>query len=109
MLSQAGGPHLSQLFSPMSSGWQWHAISWFAGLHAPHAVFRRLPAGRHAHTEKCADASVSIFTRNVGHYFHEPLVLCRVFSGRHIAPGGALDDEEFFVVEASWVAGSPGV
>ena len=43
---------------------------------------------------------VSFFTRNFGHYFYEPLV-CRVFSSRHIALGGALDDEEFFVVEGS--------
>ena len=43
---------------------------------------------------------VSIFTRNFGHYFYEPLV-CRVFSSRHIALGGALDDEEFFIIEGS--------
>ena len=55
---------------------------------------RRLPAGRHAHAEKCADASGELFTRNVWHYFYEPLVLCRVFSSRHIALGGALDGEE---------------
>ena len=53
---------------------------------------------------------VSIFTRNFGHYFYEPLVLCRVFSSRHISPGGALDDEESFVVEGlGEVAGSYGV
>ena len=44
---------------------------------------------------------VSIFTWNFVHYFYEPLEFCRVFSSRHIAPGGALDDEEFFVVEGS--------
>ena len=43
---------------------------------------------------------VSFFTRNFGHYFYEPLV-CRVFSSRQTPPGGALDDEEFFVVEGS--------
>ena len=43
---------------------------------------------------------VSIFTMNFGHYFYEPLV-CRVFSSRHIALGGALDDEEFFIIEGS--------
>ena len=60
---------------------------------------RRLPAGRHAHAEKCAD------------YFYEPLVLCRVSSSRHVAPGdffGALDDEEFFVVEGSGGGGVAG-
>ena len=46
---------------------------------------------------------VSFFTRNFGHYFYE-LFVCRVFSSRHIALGGALDDEEFFVVEG-WGGG----
>ena len=50
---------------------------------------------------------VSFFTRTFGHYFHEPLV-CRVFSSRDIAPGGAVDDEEFFVVEGSGVGGVAG-
>ena len=50
---------------------------------------------------------VSIFTRNFGHYFYEPLV-CRVFSSRHIALGEALDDEEFFVVEGSGGGGVAG-
>ena len=55
---------------------------------------------------------VSIFTRNLEHYFYEPHVLCRVFSSRHIAPSdfffGALDDEEFFVVEGSGGGGVAG-
>ena len=51
---------------------------------------------------------VSFFSGNYGHYFLEPLVLCRVFSSRHIALGGALDDEEFFVVEDSGSGGVAG-
>ena len=53
----------------------------------------------------------TIFPRKSGHYFFEPLVLeyfqlCAVSAGDFL---GALDDEEFFVVEGSGVAGSPGV
>ena len=68
----------------------------FAGFSHLELCSRRLPGGRHAHAEKCADASGELFSGNFG-------------SSRHIAPGGALDDEEFFVVEGSGVAGSPGV
>ena len=51
---------------------------------------------------------LSSFTRISGHYFYEPLVLCRVFHSQHVAPGdflGALDDEELFVVEGSGFGG----
>ena len=44
-------------------------------------------------------------------FFFEPLVLCSIFSSRHLAPGdflGALDDEEFFVVEGSGSGGVAG-
>ena len=51
---------------------------------------------------------LSIFTGNFEHYFYEPL---RVSLSRHVARGdflGALDDEEFFVVEGSGVGGVAG-
>ena len=50
---------------------------------------------------------VSFFTGNFVHYFCEPVVL-QSFSSRHIAPGGALDDEEFFVVEGLGGGGVAG-
>ena len=74
---------------------------------------RRWPPGQHGHGEKCAQSmlQLSSFTGNSGHYFYAPLVLCRVLHSRYVPPGdfwGALDDEEFFVVEASGGGGVAG-
>ena len=57
--------------------------------------------------EKCTQSMLrppSSFSLKPGHYFYEPLV--------QVAPGdflGALDDEEFFIVEGWEVAGPLGV
>ena len=37
----------------------------FAVLHAPRAVFPTIAAGRHAHVEKCADASGEHFDKEL--------------------------------------------
>ena len=76
----------------------------FAGIDATRAVFPTVALSRDG--EVCTvDASLAeqFFPRKPGQYFYEPLVLCSIFSSRHVAPGdflGALDDEEF-VVEGS--------
>ena len=76
---------------------QWHAFYWFC---LSWCTSRCVP-------DVCRQVGMlrfRSFTMNSGHYFHEPLVLCSIFSSRHVAPDdflGALDDEEFFVVEGS--------
>ena len=64
--------------------------------------------------EKCTQYLLRpiIFPWKSGHYFFDPLVFCSIFSCAQsplVDFLGALDDEEFFVVEGSGVAGSPGV
>ena len=116
----------SRRFSPCEHGrsgsgrarrqlWQWHAFCWFCCCFCTsRCVSGRMPAGRHAHGEKCAQSMLrfSSFTRNFVHYFYEPLVLCSIFSSRHVAPGDFLEPsttKSSSLSRAREVAGSPGV
>ena len=82
----------------------------FAGENAPRAVFRTMALRR---MEKCTQKMLrpTFFLGNLDILSSEPVVLqyfqlCAVSASDFL---GALDDEEFFVVEGSGVAGSPGV
>ena len=58
-----------------------------------------------------ASPAEHFFLEKLGQYVYEPLVLCSIFSSRHVAAGdflGALDDEEFFVAEGSGSGGVAG-
>ena len=82
----------------------------FAGTDAPRAVFPTIAFTQNG--ELCTEnASADYFPWKSGHYFYEQLALqyfqlCAVSASDSL---GALDDEEFFVVDGSGVAGSPGV
>ena len=84
--------------------------SGFAGIDAPRAVFPTIAFTQNG--EVCTVyASADYYPWKSEHYFYEHLVLqyfqlCAVSASDFL---GALDDEEFFVVEGSGVAGSPGV
>ena len=78
----------------------------FAGIDAPRAVSPTIAFTQNG--EVCTVyASADYFPWKSGHYFYEHLVLqyfqlCAVSASDFL---GALDDEEFFVVEGSGVAG----
>ena len=81
----------------------------FADENAPRAVFRTIAFTQNG--EVCTVyASADYFPWKSGHYFSEPLVLqyfqlCAVSASDFL---GALDDEEFFVVEGSGGGGVAG-
>ena len=93
---------------------QWHAFYWFCWYFC---TSRCVPdVCRHVgmHTLRSVHSRCfgsSIFTRIFGHYFYEPLVLCRVSLSRHVALVDFFGTPRRRVLRCRGlgVAGSPGV
>ena len=86
-------------------------LTGFAGENALRAVFRTSAFTQNGEVYTVF-ASADYFSLEIWTIFFEPLVFCSTFSCAQsplVDFLGALDDEEFFVVEGSGVAGSPGV
>ena len=84
----------------------------FAGFDVPRAVFRTIAFTQNGEGYTVDASADFFFVENSGHRFYEHLVSadfpsCPKFA--RVEFFGALDDEEFFIVEGSGVAGSPGV